>query len=580
MEIMRKSEVAMEASKAKSNFLAKMSHEIRTPMNSIIGFSELALDDNISDKTYNYLMSILENSEWLLHIINDILDISKIESGKMEFENIPIDLYELLNVCRTMISKKAGEKGLELRFYAEPQGKKLPLGDPTRLRQILVNLLSNAVKFTDEGVIKVQAIINNTDDKTVNVHFEVIDSGIGMTPGQIEKIFKPFTQAESGTTRKYGGTGLGLAITHYLVEMMGGQLTVSSEPGVGSTFSFDLTFDTIDADGKTQMEIAAVLSELKKPTFEGEILLCEDNPMNQQVICEHLSRVGLKTVIAENGKIGVDMVQERLAESKKQFDLVFMDMHMPVMDGLCAAEKILEIDPTLPVVAMTANIMSDDRETYTKSGMSGYVGKPFTSQELWRCLMKFFTPVSWSEEDLKKQEQEDEKLKSKLIKKFVITNSGLYEEIQTSIDSGDLESAHRFAHTIKSNAGQLGKTKLQSIAGEIENNLKDGVNLVTHEQLEEFNVELKAVLAEFEKLISETGQQAPQKDKSGLDLPETQELLDKMQSLLEESDTECLELTDDCSKIPGSEKLIHQIEAFEFESALDSLAELKINLGI
>jgi len=556
-------------------------------MNSIVGFSELALDDNISSKTKNYLTNILENSEWLLHIINDILDISKIESGKLELENIPFDLYELFTICRTMISQKANEKGLLLHFYTEPANGVMLLGDPTRLRQVLVNLISNAVKFTSSGSIKIQAVIKNKQENNVTMYFEVKDTGIGMTPEQIDRVFAPFMQAESGTTRKYGGTGLGLAITNYLVEMMGGKLSVESTPEVGSIFSFDLTFDTIDVEEEELIDTRIVLNELRKPTFKGEILLCEDNSMNQQVISEHLSRVGLKTVIAENGQIGVDMVRQRMEKGEKQFDLIFMDMHMPVMDGLEAAEKILELNTGVPVVAMTANIMSKDREVYVESGMVDYVGKPFTSQELWRCLMKFFIPLCWKTEEKTELEKEEDEFKQKLIKSFVKNNLYKFTDINNALNTGDTQLAHRLAHTLKSNAGQLGKTALQQIAEEIEETLENGENNVTGQQLERLSKELEVVISEFEQVVtSGSEQQAPQVSQATemtekpVNPEETGKFLNELQVLLEESDTECLELVERCAMIPGSDYLIRQMEDFDFESAIEALADLREKLEI
>jgi signal transduction histidine kinase/ActR/RegA family two-component response regulator len=384
---------ANAASDSKSVFLAHMSHEIRTPMNSIVGFSELAMDEkSISPKTADYLEKIIQNSNWLLQIINDILDISKIESGKMELENIPFDLAEMFNACRTAIMQKAAEKGLMMHFYAEPSvGKKL-YGDPTRLRQVLVNLLSNAVKFTNSGLIKMQAIVKNSTENTVTMYFEVKDSGIGINPEELETIFEPFIQAETGTTRKYGGSGLGLAISQNIIEQMGGMLCVDSMPGVGSKFSFTLTFDAVSVNADTSKIEHIDYKNLKKPTFEGEVLLCEDNLMNQEVIREHLARVGLKTEVAENGKVAVDMVRSRVENNEKLYDLVFMDIHMPEMDGLEATPKILELAPDLPIVALTANVMTGASEVYKESGMEDCLGKPFTSQELWHCLMKYFTP--------------------------------------------------------------------------------------------------------------------------------------------------------------------------------------------
>jgi len=394
-EIVSLKEKAEGSSRFKSEFLANMSHEIRTPMNSIVGFSELALDDDISPKTNRYLKNILENAEWLLQIINDILDISKIESGKMELEKVPFDLRDLLNACQSIVLPKAIDKGLRLTFYAEPPTGRTLIGDPTRLRQVIINLLSNAIKFTKTGVVRFQSSVVDSDKSSVTISIEVKDSGIGMTEEQLNEIFSPFAQAESETTRKYGGTGLGLSITKSILDMMDSKLDVESTPRVGSKFSFKIKLDTIDIPEEELLKKRDLQSNLKKPIFEGDVLLCEDNIMNRQVICEHLTRVGLNTFVAVNGKIGVDFVKRRAEEGKKQFDLILMDMHMPEMDGIEATSIINDMNLDIPIVAITANIMSSDRELYDELDMKGFVGKPFTSQELWQCLMKFFKPVNW-----------------------------------------------------------------------------------------------------------------------------------------------------------------------------------------
>jgi signal transduction histidine kinase/DNA-binding response OmpR family regulator len=511
---LRKSmEEAETASRAKTVFLANMSHEIRTPMNSIIGFSELALDDELPPRTREYLGKILENADGLLQIINDVLDISKVESGKMELEHIPFNIHDLFASCRTLIMPMAVEKGLMLYFYAEPSIGKRPLGDPIRLRQVLVNLLSNAVKFTNAGTVKLQAAIIERDEKTITMHFEVRDSGIGMTGEQIRKIFEPFTQAETGTTRQYGGTGLGLPITKNIVELMGGTLLVESTPGVGSKFSFDLTFDTIDVTDDDLYKRRMVFNDLEKPIFEGEILLCEDNAMNQQVIREHLARVGIRTTVAENGKVGVETVQRRMNNDEKQFDLIFMDMHMPVMDGLEAASKILALDTGIPIVAMTANIMANDREIYRKSGMRDCVGKPFTSQELWHCLMKYLHPVRWQSVDEGQRMQPvaqsaaqggnsmDMDIQQTFQILFVKNNQHTFDDIANALKTGDITLAHRLAHTLKSNAGQIGKPSLQQAALDVERQLKEGKNKVTEEQLKVLETKLAAVLQELSSKI-------------------------------------------------------------------------------
>jgi signal transduction histidine kinase len=302
-------ESAEFANKAKSEFLANMSHEIRTPMNSIMGFAELAESSDSKLQVKDYLGKITDSTKWLLRIINDILDISKIEAGKMELERVPFDLHDVFSRCQSVILPEIKGKGLDLSIYVEPSiGKKL-LGDPLRLYQVLMNLLSNAIKFTNTGTIKFSSSIKSIDNGSTTVYFEVKDTGIGMSTEQIEKVFAPFIQADSSTTRNYGGTGLGLAIVKNIVELMNGKLKVESALGTGSTFSFELTFNTVDApdDVLNQKEYDI----LEKPYFDGLVLICDDNSLNQQVICAHLARVGLQTITADNGKIGVHMVLQR-----------------------------------------------------------------------------------------------------------------------------------------------------------------------------------------------------------------------------------------------------------------------------
>ena len=571
LELKAAAEAAEAANHSKSAFLANMSHEIRTPMNSIIGFSELALDGRNSPKTNDYLNKILKNSEWLLQIINNVLDISKIESGKMIMEKIPFDLHELFVSCRTVIMPKAIEKGLAMHFYAEPSvGKKL-FGDPTRLRQVFINLLSNAVKFTNSGMIKMQASVKAIETESVTMFFEIKDSGIGITKEQIERIFDPFVQAETGTTRKFGGSGLGLPITKNIVEMMGGKIAVESTPGVGSKFSFEITFYALDTTDEIVAE-RIVYDDIEKPEFEGDILLCEDNEMNQQVISEHLARVGLKTDIAENGKLGVEKVKTRARKGEKQYDLIFMDIHMPVMDGLEAAAKIFEFDPGIPIVAMTANIMSNDRDIYISRGMSDCVGKPFTSKELWRCLMKYFKPASWQKEDTDARKQADSELHQKLINNFYRNNGGKIDEIKNALNINDIKLAHRLAHTLKSNAGQLDRMNLRQIAEEVENSLKDGSNFVTPRQIEILEKELNAALAEFASKVS--GQDRPLA--AGVfDKEAARVWLSDLETLLDAGDIECLSYIENLHKIPDSGELIQQIENFDFKPALKTLAELK-----
>ena len=593
LDLERMLEGTKAAYHAKSVFLANMSHEIRTPMNSILGFSELALDDDIPIKTREYLGKILENTEGLLQIINDILDVSKVESGKMELEKIPFDIHEILTSCRTIVMPKAVEKGIMLYFYAEPSVDRMLLGDTTRLRQVFINLLSNAVKFTNTGTIKVLAEVRKKTENTITMYFEVKDSGIGMTYEQIEKIFDPFMQAETGTMRKYGGTGLGLSITKNIIELMDGKLCVESTPGIGSKFFFTLVFETIDITEEERSRKKFGLEEIEKPTFDGEVLLCEDNAMNQQVICEHLARVGLKAVVAWNGRLGYDIIRRRMLSEDKQFDLILMDMHMPVMDGLEASSKIMELNINIPIVAMTANIMSDDRMIYTKSGLKDCIGKPFTSQELWRCLLKYLTPINHEESKTKDADSTDEQeFQNNLKIYFYKNNKNRYEEIIKNLEDNNIKQAHRLVHGLKSNAGQIGKTFLQQAAADVERQLKDGNNLITPVQLAILEKELNTVLlqlAEDIKNLPEPDSSAQFKDQSTMlknkkdgDAPisgSVLEVLKEIETLLNMGNPECLSLIKSLRQIHGNDtlrkKLIQQMEDFEFDSALDTLIKLR-----
>ncbi|MCL2044515.1 MAG: ATP-binding protein [Treponema sp.] len=567
---------AMASSKAKTQFLANMSHEIRTPMNSIMGFAELASDSDSVSQMKDYMEKITDSIKWLLHIINDILDISKIESGKMELEQVPFDLRDVFSRCQSVILPSVKEKGLDLSIYAEPSiGKKL-LGDPLRLYQVLMNLLSNAVKFTNAGTVKFSSAIKNTENGFTTVYFEIKDSGIGMDPAQVKKVFDPFIQADSSTTRDYGGTGLGLAIAKNIVEMMGGKLAVESSPGLGSTFSFEIVFETKDSPDETPEREYFDMPE--KPYFDGLVLICDDNSMNQEVICAHLTRVGLQSMTADNGKMGVEMVEERIKENKKPFDIIFMDMFMPVMDGMEAAAKIMALNTGTPIVAMTANIMVSELEKYKKAGMPDCLGKPFTSQELWRILLHYLKPISNESLSSALDDQfVSNELQRKLQIYFVKNNQTVYAKIMDAVAAGDIKQAHRLAHSLKGNAGMIGKTALASAAADVEERLKSWDSSAWDSKINNLKTELELVLDELEPLLD---QAAAQEARQGsllpvLDAAQIHALFEKLEPMLKNINPECTALLDEIRAIPGAQDLAQQIENFDFESAASELAELK-----
>ena len=577
-ENMRQALITAEtASKSKSVFLANMSHEIRTPMNSILGFSELAQDDeDIPVKTRKYLSNISDNATWLLGIINDILDNTKIESGKISIESIPFNLQEVISQCQAAIQPKTVDKGFSLYCYTEPiKGKKV-VGDPVRLRQVLMNLLSNAVKFTSVGSVKLLAQIMDISDTQAVVRFEVNDTGIGMDPEEIEFIFDPYVQADDSHTRKFGGTGLGLPISKSIVKLMGSDLTVNSIPGVGSTFSFVMTFDLID-DQPGEMPNKQTGEQVKKPYFDAEILVCEDNFLNQQVICDHLSRVGIRTTVAHNGKEGIDAVLKRKKDGDNHFDLIFMDIHMPVMDGLEASYQISAIDLDVPIVALTANIMANDVELYRKAGMLDVLGKPFTSQDLWKCLSKYLPVVDYIIEDKAVVDEHEDKALAQLCVYFYNSNQTTYDKIMEAVDSNDIRLAHRLTHTLKSNAGQIGENILQKTAAEAELILAKGSlqlgDALTHMLRDELDLVLKRLAPLAEKVNNKDVQLTNDNDK-------IQEILSKLEPKLKRHNTDCINMIDEIRTIPGAEKLAQFVDDFEFKQAIAELSIIKERINV
>ena len=573
-------DAAQTANRTKSTFLANMSHEIRTPMNSIIGFAELAQYNNNPQKIKEYINYILESARWLLKIINDILDISKIESGKIVLEKIPFDLHDVLSACQVTIKPKAEEKGISFYCYAEPSINKKLVGDPIRLRQVIINLLSNAVKFTNTGTVKLLASLEDVNDSSALIHFEVKDSGIGMSSLQIERILEPFMQGDDSITRRFGGTGLGLSITKNIIEMMGSALIIESALDIGSKFSFDIRFNLTE-DSAAPVITGNIRDINEKPNFSGEVLICEDNSLNQQVMCDHLSRVGLTSVVAHNGIEGIEYVTERVNSGKKQFDLILMDIHMPEMDGLECASKITAMGIKTPIIAVTANIMSNDVELYRTSGMSDYLGKPFTSQDLLRCLIKYLPVTSYSALEKDQQASEDEKLIERMRLDFVKNNQNTFFNIDNAVKAGDIKLAHRIAHSLKSNAGQIGERELQKAAaaaeimlefGRFESKIPENERIkINFDILKTLEKELLLGLKKLSPLLQRYNNQKIYKIN---DVKKILEILKKLEPLIKNKNPECEDLIDDVLSIPDSEELVARIENYNFKQAAAELSKL------
>jgi len=480
-------------------------------MNSIMGFSEIALDSEVSPETRSYILKIKDSTILLLRVINVILDISKIEAGKMEMESISFCPGNVITNCQTMIAQFINEKGLEFKIHIDETLMEMQLmGDPVRLYQAILNLLSNAAKFTARGTVSLNATLAGSDSEYATVCFEIIDSGIGMNDEQLEYVFEPFAQVDSESTRAQDGTGLGLPITKNIIELMGGSLTAESKLGEGSTFRILLKLPLTDSEGLFDDAFGeSVPDHIERPHFEGEILVCEDNRLNQQVIQEHLRRVGLSTVIAENGLEGLKIVMDRMKKKQKPFDMILMDMQMPVMDGFEATARINALGTGVPIVALTANVMTTDLEDYKRNGLMDCIGKPFQTWDLWRCLLSFLMPVSKSVVESREVNQSDEALLVQLRRNFPNENKSRIEEIQNALDTLDLKTARLYAHTLKSNAGLIKEHRLQELAATVEKMLENDKVDEIAPHMSHLGSELRMVLDKLEEYVSRIGSAVP-----------------------------------------------------------------------
>ncbi|WP_207262937.1 ATP-binding protein [Desulfovibrio sp. Huiquan2017] len=483
-------EKADAATRAKSSFLANMSHEIRTPLNAILGMSELALSIEDKDRKNRYLRRVMEAGNSLLSVINDILDFSKIEASRLTLESIDFDLRRALYGALDLHMLTAEEKGLDLRSSVAEDVPAALMGDPSRLRQILINLVGNAIKFTESGsvTVSVKSAAPAHDLKPgdpISLVFAVADTGVGIPEHKQRDIFQSFLQADDSITRKYGGTGLGLAICQLLVGLMGGELTLQSEEGRGSTFTFTAELAVGDPAAAEQERREAETPVPILPPLT--VLLADDNPLNRELATILLSEQGHSVLAVKNGIEALNALREA------PFDLVLMDVQMPIMDGVSATRAIRDpnsgaLDPNIPIIALTAHALKGDRERFLTAGMNGYIAKPIKMRDFYNAIARAMNGRPLSPEPKPEREQPfpaaqgkpfdresaldmlggKTDLLARMDEIFLRDVPGELKELADHFARRDWNNAKRMAHSIKSSARTVGAHRLGAIAEQME----------------------------------------------------------------------------------------------------------------
>ena len=534
--------VAEAANKAKSLFLANMSHEIRTPMNGIIGMAHLALGGELPAKQRHHILSIKQSAQRLLGIINDILDLSKAEAGKVVIDAAPFDLVNLLDEAISVVATQASEKGLSINVRIAPEVPRGMIGDPLRIRQILLNYLSNAVKFTSSGNVGIDVQIEGGKKNPVILRFAVSDTGCGLTPEQQATLFQSFQQAEASTSAKFGGTGLGLAIARQLAELMGGRAGVESRYGVGSTFWFTVQIQEVtDGNGYS----SRVLSPIKiHDNFKHQdhsilhgmrVLLAEDDLTNQMVAVGLLEAAGMLVDVVGDGAAAV----EKAASGK--FEIVLMDVRMPGMDGITATRLIRENAELadLPVVAMTANAMHEHKDECLAAGMSDFVSKPFQPEQLYGVIQNWVTGLAnasilgpagmdaMSGRDLHvpseiiglnvraglRRVAGMKKLYLSSLQSFVLEQGDIVLRLRRAIANRDFELAGREAHTFKGLAGMIEAKEIVGITEGIEAGLEASDILGVMGLVDKLEEQFPSLLTSIKLAVGSSGLEFSNRDR-------------------------------------------------------------------
>ena len=496
LELEEQRSIAEENARIKSDFLSTMSHEIRTPMNGIIGMTQLLLETSLDSKQRGFTQTIYDSSNALLSIINDILDHSKLEAGKLELERIPFSPLKLIESIKSLMITRAEAKGLLLEVDLDDNVAEVILGDPNRIRQILLNFIGNAIKFTEKGSVK----LNVKADTAERLCFSVVDTGIGIDDADRKKLFKDFSQVDSSISRRYGGTGLGLSISSRIVKMMNGMIGVKSELGVGSEFWFAIP---VERSEQREVELFESYKEVQYKLPSISILIAEDNKVNQQVLLGMLDGCEHEISIANNGFESVQACIEH------HYDVVLMDMHMPDMDGIQATKKIRELPldmANVPIIAVTASAMSSNKDKCLAAGMDGYVTKPINQNDLINEIARVVKVkvIETPRDVLKKTElkyfdsNQLAALESSIgrdyfvyaLKEFVNSSEGFKNKVNSAMDDFDMHRLVFEMHKLKGASANLGMVVLSELAGKAEELFGSG----QWEEVKGFLSEINAVI--------------------------------------------------------------------------------------
>ncbi|MGI9887536.1 ATP-binding protein [Vibrio chagasii] len=588
-QLAEEKERANLASQAKSEFLANMSHEIRTPMNAIIGLSYLAIGEISNPTARNYIEKVHRSGHSLLSIINDILDLSKIEAGQLFIDNIPFNALATFKDVIELMESKADEKQLNLSMSIDPELDTPLLGDPLRLFQVILNLIGNAIKFTETGSVSLTVDIVDSNERDLTMKVCVSDTGIGISDDNLHKLFQAFSQADTTTTRRFGGTGLGLNISQKLVNAMGSQITVESEFGQGSEFSFVVTFARTTNEELAQFK-AQELQLDYQIEFKGQkILLVEDNELNQDLALAFFSRSKLDADLAENGK-------EALALAKNNnYDMIFMDLQMPIMDGFEATRLIREFNTTVPIIAMSANVFSDAKQRARDAGVTDFLDKPIIIDKATSLISKYIVPevliegkapepalVDASHSDnsdlpifskarFEQFTNNDISLQSKVLDRFCQGAPSMLSEAFDNLAQEEWVTLERNLHTLKSMAASIGGQRLAELLSELESRAHN--RACVEQDLEQSEVGLKELIEAVERDFGKPC--AATADKGADDTSDSSELdpkqIAKLLSLLEAYDNDATQyvsqLLIEHPDLSVLKEILRLLENYDFEGA-------------